>query len=120
MQKMSANLYEHAHELEKAVRKSPEFGRLRQMYETVADDAAARSLFDEFRNVQLQLQRKQVEGMPITDEEIRKVQKIAGRIQQNPKLVNLLKAEERMSTMIGELNQIMMKPIDELYGMVTG
>lgn len=117
---MSANLYDQAYGLEKAMRKSPEFSHLKQMYEAVASDEAARTLFDEFRNVQLQLQRKQVEGWNITEDEVMEAQEIANRVHQNPKVAKLMQAEQQMSMVITELNNIIMKPLDDLYGSITG
>lgn len=113
---MSTNLYDQAYVLEKAVRRSTEFSHLKQMFEAVANDPAARDLFDEFRNVQLQLQHKQMEGLHITDEEVMKAQEIANRVQQHHKVAKLMDAEQRMSMIIAELNKIILKPLDDLYG----
>lgn len=117
---MSAHLYDHAYGLEKAMRKSPEFSHLKQMYAAVANDAAARTLFDEFRNVQLELQQKQIEGRDITEDEVMEAQEIANRVQQNPKVAKLMEAEQRMSMVITELNKIILKPLDDLYGSISG
>jgi len=113
---VNANLYDYAYELEKAMRSSEEFSYLLQMYKAVNSDAEASSMFAEFRQVQMDLQQKQMEGQNITETEVMKAQEIANRVQQNEKVTKLMEAEQRMSMTITELNKIIMKPLDELYG----
>ncbi|MFD1707316.1 YlbF family regulator [Siminovitchia sediminis] len=113
---MSTNLYDHAYELEKAMRNSEEFKHLLAMYEDVANDNEASTMFDQFRNVQLKLQQKQMEGRDITEDEVMEAQVIANQVQENEKVSRLMEAEQRMSMTITELNKIIMAPLNELYG----
>ncbi len=112
---MSINLLNYAYELEKALRNSEEFLQLKDKYDAVLNDANAKSLFDEFRNVQIQLQQKQMTGEEITQEEVQQAQLLAVEIQQNEQVTELMEAEQRMSLAIQELNKIIMKPLEELY-----
>ncbi|RST59723.1 YlbF family regulator [Siminovitchia terrae] len=112
---MMNNLYDFAYDLEKAMRNSDEFKHLKEMYGSVTNDSEASRMFDEFRNVQMQLQQKQMEGQHISEEEVMHAQEIANRVQQNEKVTRLMEAEQRMSMTIAELNKIIMKPLDELY-----
>lgn len=113
---MATNLYDYAYDLEKAMRESAEFIHLKSMYAEVENDPAAKEMFEEFRNVQLQLQQKQMAGQHITEEEIMDAQVIANKAQENEFVIKLMEAEQRMSMAITELNKIIMKPLDELYG----
>lgn len=113
---MNTNLYDYAYELEKAMRNSDEFKHLQAMYKSVTNDSEASSMFDEFRNVQLELQQKQMQGYDITEDEVMRAQEIANRVQENEKVTMLMEAEQRMSMTITELNKIIMKPLDDLYG----
>ncbi|MBS4218136.1 YlbF family regulator [Bacillus sp. FJAT-49711] len=113
---MATNLYDYAYELEKALRNSSEFQNLKMMYDAVENDPIAKSMFDAFRNVQMQLQQKQMEGRDITEDEIMEAQEIANQVQGNEKVTRLMEAEQQMSMSITELNKIIMKPLDELYG----
>ncbi|VEF48770.1 protein YheA [Bacillus freudenreichii] len=113
---MNTNLYDHAYELEKAMRSSDEFKHLQEMYKSVTNDSEASQMFDEFRNVQMQLQQKQMQGYDITEDEVMRAQEIANRAQENEKVTMLMEAEQRMSMTITELNKIIMKPLDDLYG----
>ncbi|MBO0993607.1 YlbF family regulator [Bacillus sp. SD088] len=117
---MATNLYDHAYDLEKSLRESEEYMDLKNMYEAVENDATAKSMFDSFRQVQMQLQQKQMNGQDIPEEEVQQAQLIANQVQQNEKVTKLMEAEQRMSMAIQELNKIIMKPLDDLYGAVQG
>ncbi|GIN19301.1 MAG TPA: YlbF family regulator [Bacillus bacterium] len=116
---MNTNLHDYAYDLEKAMRNSGEFKHLKEMYRAVTDDSEASRMFDEFRNIQMQLQQKQMEGRDISEEEVMRAQEIANRVQQNEKVTKLMEAEQQMSMTITELNKIIMKPLDELYSSMS-
>ncbi|MEH7180793.1 YlbF family regulator [Neobacillus vireti] len=113
---MSVNLYDAAYALEKAIRQSDEYKHLQQMYNEVNADPAAKRMFDNFRQVQMNLQQKQMMGQQITEQEVQQAQSTVAVVQQNERISRLMQAEQRMSMIIGELNQLIMKPLEELYG----
>ena len=113
---MSTNLYDFAYELEKGVRESKEYVELKQLIDAVNHDDIAKKIFDNFRALQLQLQQKQMMGHEITQEEIDHAQKQLQLVQQHPTISKLMEAEQRLSLLFGELNKIIMKPLEELYG----
>jgi len=110
-----ANLYEYAYMLEKGIRNSGEFATLKQAYENVQANSGAKALFDHFRHLQLKLQEKQVQGLPITEEEAKQAQASMAAAQANPAIVQLINAEQRLSAVLNEINKILVKPIEELY-----
>jgi len=115
---MAVNLYDAANALEKAVRQSDEYTQLKQMYSEVYADPQAKQMFDHFRQIQMNLQQKQMMGQDISEAEVQQAQATVGLVQQNEKIFRLMQAEQRMSTIIGELNQVIMKPLEELYGKI--
>lgn len=113
---MPVNLYDAAYELEKAVRQSSEYSNLKQAYAEVNADPTAKAMFENFRNIQMQLQQKQMMGHEITQAEVQQAQQTVAQVQQNAKIAKLMESEQRMSMIIAELNKIIMKPLEELYG----
>jgi cell fate (sporulation/competence/biofilm development) regulator YlbF (YheA/YmcA/DUF963 family) len=113
---MSVNLHDAAYALEKAIRQSDEYKQLQQMYHQVNADLAAKNMFDQFRQIQMNLQQKQMMGQEISEQEVQQAQSTVAVVQQNEKIAQLMQAEQRMSMIIGELNQLIMKPLEELYG----
>ncbi|KAB2337115.1 YlbF family regulator [Cytobacillus depressus] len=113
---MAVNLFDSAYELEKAVRESNEYKILKQAYDEVNADPSAKAMFDNFRRIQMQLQQKQMMGQDISQAEVEQAQHTVALVQQNAKISKLMEAEQRMSMIIAELNKIIMKPLEELYG----
>jgi cell fate (sporulation/competence/biofilm development) regulator YlbF (YheA/YmcA/DUF963 family) len=113
---MAVNLYDVANELERAIRQSNEYNLLKQAYQEVNADPEAKKMFDQFRRIQMNLQQKQMMGQEISQTEIDQAQQAVGYAQQNEKIAKLMQAEQRMSMIIGELNMVIMKPLEELYG----
>ncbi|MCA1056492.1 YlbF family regulator [Rossellomorea aquimaris] len=113
---MAINLYDQANELERALRQSDEFLELKKMYDEVNNDESANKMFENFRNIQMTLQQKQMNGQEITQEEVEQAQKTAQLVQQHEKIGKLMEAEQRMSMVINDLNKVIMKPLEELYG----
>jgi cell fate (sporulation/competence/biofilm development) regulator YlbF (YheA/YmcA/DUF963 family) len=113
---MSENLYDVAYNLEKALRGSDEFKTLKRLYDEVNADESASKMFENFRNIQLNLQQKQMSGEEITEEEIQQAQKSVQLVQQHEKIAQLMAAEQRLSMLVTELNKIIMKPLEEMYG----
>jgi cell fate (sporulation/competence/biofilm development) regulator YlbF (YheA/YmcA/DUF963 family) len=113
---MAVNIYDSAYEMEKAIRSSDEYVNLKRLYDEVNADESARTMFDSFRNIQMQLQQKQMMGEDISQEEVEQAQKTVALVQQHEKISQLMQAEQQMSVVITEINKLIMKPLEELYG----
>jgi cell fate (sporulation/competence/biofilm development) regulator YlbF (YheA/YmcA/DUF963 family) len=113
---MAVNIYDSAYEMEKAIRSSNEYVNLKRLYDEVNADESARNMFESFRNIQMQLQQKQMMGEDISQEEVEQAQKTVALVQQHEKISQLMQAEQQMSVVITEINKLIMKPLEELYG----
>ena len=113
---LANNVYDVAYGLENAVRESEDFKNLQNLYKEVFADESTKRMFENFRNIQLELQQKQMTGQEITQEEVQHAQQTVALVQQNQSIAKLMEAEQRMSMMVSELNKIIMKPLEELYG----
>src|SRR5699024_9691670 len=111
-----ANVYDNAYDLEKAIRNSDEYQKLKQCYDELEQDETGKKMFDNFRDLQLQLQEKQHKGEEISEEEAQSAQQQLELIQQHEGISKLMQAEQQMSTIINDLNGIITKPLEELYG----
>lgn len=111
-----ANLYDVAYNLESAIRESEEFKALKASYDEVNNDPSSKQMFDSFRDLQLHLQQKQMMGQQITEEEAKQAQQQVELIQQHQAISALLANEQRMSTVITDLNKIITTPLEDLYG----
>lgn len=112
--------FEVAQELAVALKNSEEFVTLKNLHDEVNKDEVAKRMLDNFRNVQLELQQKQMQGEQITEQEIQQAQKQFELVQQHETISKLMEAEQRMSQVITELNQAITAPLEELYGAGDG
>lgn len=109
------NVYDQANALETALRESDEFQNMKALYGKVNEDAESKKLFDEFRELQMTLQQKQMQGEELLEEDIQKAQNSAQEIENDENIRDLMLAEQKMSDLIQDLNRVIMKPIEELY-----
>ncbi|WP_100371900.1 YlbF family regulator [Bacillus sp. FJAT-45037] len=111
-----SNVYDKAHELKKAISESEEFSTLKAMHEEIEADDIAKKMLENFRNLQLELQQKQMQGVQITEEEAQKAQQQFELVQQHELISKLMEAEQRLSVIIGDINKIITEPLEEIYG----
>ncbi|WP_017186735.1 YlbF family regulator [Alkalibacillus haloalkaliphilus] len=111
-----SNLYDLAYDLEKGLRESEEFQGLKNAYEKVMNDPSTKQMFDNFRDTQLNLQQKQMQGEEISEEEVNKAKQVVELVQQNEDISKLMEEEQRLNTVIGDISKIITKPLEDLYG----
>ena len=112
---MAVNLYDYANQLEQALRESDEYQAIQNAYAKVKENEESKKLFDEFRETQLSFQQKQMQGEEIGEEELQKAQEQAQQIENDSNISELMSAEQNMSQIFQEINQIIVKPLDEIY-----
>lgn len=111
-----ANIYDSAYDLEKAIRNSDEFSGLKEAYDNVMGDESARRMFEDFRNTQMELQEKQMQGQEISEEEVEKAKGVVELVQQHGEISKLMEQEQRLNVLINDVSRIITKPLEELYG----
>ena len=109
------NIYDDLNKLVLNFRKLDEFKTLEKAVEQVRADEEAKNYFTNFRDIQIKLQKKQVAGEEITEEEMTYVQKAAQLAQSNPKIIAMLEAEMALSNIIEEVNRVLFQPIQGMY-----
>lgn len=112
---MSVNIYDDLNRLEATFRKTAEFAEVQQAVEIVKEDEEALTLFKKFREIQLTLQQKQMQGEEIAEEELEKAQETAQFAQANEKIMAMLESEMKLSGLIEEVNRVLMKPVQDIY-----
>ena len=60
-----SNIYDTANQLERDLRDLAEFKTVKASFEAIEADETAKALFDEFRQVNIELQQKQYSGQDI-------------------------------------------------------
>lgn len=116
---MAVNLYDYANQLEQALRESEEYKAIKEAFANVKaneeSNEESKKLFDEFRETQINFQQKQMQGEEIAEEDLQKAQEQAQAIEKDENISALMNAEQKMSQVFQEINQIIVKPLDEIY-----
>ncbi|KFN01781.1 YlbF/YmcA family competence regulator [Bacillus clarus] len=112
---MTKNIHDVAYELQKTIAENEDFQTLKASYAEVQADAESKKLFEEFRTIQIGLQQKMMQGQELTEEDNKKAQEVVVLIQQDAKITKLMETEQRLNVVIGDINKIIMKPLEELY-----
>ncbi|WP_404451648.1 YlbF family regulator [Virgibacillus necropolis] len=110
------NIYDSAYDLEKAIRESEEFTSLKGAYDAVMSDESSKQMFENFRDTQMALQEKQMQGQEITEEEVEKARQVVELVQQHEDISKLMEQEQRLNMVINDVSRIITKPLEELYG----
>ncbi|SFE26246.1 YlbF family regulator [Alteribacillus iranensis] len=111
-----SNVYDKAHELSSALKDSDEFQKLKDLHVEVENDEVAKRMLDNFRNIQIELQQMQMQGQQPSEEEITQAQKQFEMVQQHEVISKLMAEEQRLSTVISDINKIVTEPLEEIYG----
>ena len=110
-----SNIYDTANQLERDLRELQEFKTVKESFEAIYADETAKALFDEFRAVNIELQQKQFSGQEITEEDIQKAQELGQKVSENEYIKALMEAEQRLNTIMQDINRIITNPLQELY-----
>lgn len=110
-----ANPHDLAYDLARAIKDSNEYRSMLHLQKELNGDGQARGMLDDFRAKQMALQMKQMQGEQIKESEMEQVTKLHEAMSLHPKLRMLLEAEQRFSLLLGDINRIMMEPLESLY-----
>ncbi|MCM2676685.1 YlbF family regulator [Alkalicoccobacillus plakortidis] len=111
-----AQLQDKAQELKLALAESDEFKSLQSLHSQIEEDEIAKKMLDNFRQLQLELQQKQMQGVQISEEEAQQAQQQFELVQQHDLISKLMEAEQQLSVIIGDINKIITEPLEEIYG----
>ena len=108
-----SNIYDSANQIEREIRELQEFKALEEAYAKVKANEEAHRLFKDFQAMQIELQ--QMSGQEFSDEDAMKAQEMAMKIQSEEVINDLMQKEQQFSTIINDLNRIIMTPVRDLY-----
>ncbi|GEM01253.1 Cell fate regulator YlbF, YheA/YmcA/DUF963 family (controls sporulation, competence, biofilm development) [Halolactibacillus halophilus] len=110
-----SNVQQSAEQLADAIRQSEEFSTLKEAYDAVMSDEIAKKMFDDFRNTQIELQQKQMQGQEISEEEVEQARKVVETVQQHEAISKLMEEEQKVNEFINSISRTITKPLEELY-----
>lgn len=100
------NPYDIAHKLSKAIRGSAEFKEYITAKDDVERDASKKTISDEFRKVQLEIQGMKAFGQDVSDEQTEKLHNLYNLVMMDEKVKNLIQLEQRLGQMLSDIHKI--------------
>lgn len=110
-----SNAYDQAHALATALKESNEFSAMKQAQAKVNEEDTSKRMLDDFRQKQMELQMKQMQGQQITEEDQQQFQNLIDTIKLNPTISTMLEAEQRLNVLLEDVMKIVMEPAKEIY-----
>ncbi|WP_326717259.1 YlbF family regulator [Vagococcus jeotgali] len=114
---MSNNIYDSANQIEREIRELDEFLALKSAFKAVQAETETFALFQEFQELQVTLQQKQMQGEEFAEEDVMRAQAMAEKIQAEALIQDLMQKEQAFSMIVNDLNRIIMTPVQELYSL---
>lgn len=109
------NTYDAAHVLAKALRESNEFKELKEAQVNLKADRSALDMLTDFRKQQFELQKQQLSGLEVADEQKEKIEKLFEVISLNTLVKNFMQAEYRVAVMLQDIQKTIGEATDEIF-----
>lgn len=109
------NIYDTINQLQADVRETAQYKTLRDAFEAVQADAVASETFTRFSQAQAEINATMQSGQEPAQEQVSNWQAIAAEMDGIDALKALMAAEQAMNSLLTEINDIVTKPIAELY-----
>jgi len=109
------NPYDAAHALAKALRESTEFKELKEVQVNLKADRSALNMLTDFRKQQFELQKQQLSGLEVADEQKEKIEKLFEVISLNTLVKNFMQAEYRVAVMLQDIQKTIGEATDEIF-----
>lgn len=108
------NVYDCAHALAGALKKSPEHRNYQSTLERLNRETSARDMLNDLRHLQLKIQSLRMQDQEITSEDEEKLTKLSEIVSLNLTAKAYLEAEYRLAVLMNDIQKIIGEPLDEL------
>ena len=109
------NIYDAVHALAKALRESTEFKELKEAQVNLKADSSALNMLTDFRKQQFELQKQQLSGLEVADEQKEKIEKLFEVISLNTLVKNFMQVEYRVAVMLQDIQKTIGEATDEIF-----
>ena len=100
------NPYDAARQLAKAIRQSDEFKEYINVKEAIDQIEAKKTISDEFRKTQLEVQAMRAMGQDVSDEQMAKLRNLYNLVSADEQVKNLVQLEQRLGQMLSDVHKI--------------
>ena len=101
------NVYDHAHNLARALKNSEEFKNYMKMKEAIKSNEIVKNMIEDFQKKQMEVQAMQMSGQELSEEEIAKFQELYGILLKDPMAAEYIQAEMVFSKVMADISGIL-------------
>ncbi|MGM9907022.1 YlbF family regulator [Limosilactobacillus sp.] len=112
---MVVNIYDTANEMSRQLTETQEFQNLKKAFEALKADEDAFTSFKKFQQMQVEAQKKQMQGQKPSDDEINAIQTLAKEISGKKAVMDLMNQERQVDQMLQQVNKTITEPLQNLY-----
>ena len=105
------NIYDKAHELAEALKTSEQFVNFKKIKNSITDKED-KKIIDEFRKLQMEAYKEQMENGRISDEMKNSLQSMYNDASSNPKVQEYLMWEERFGLIWSDIMKILSQAVE--------
>lgn len=110
------NIYDHAYALARALKEAPQLKHYQEAKSKLEGDAAAKEMLDDFRKAQMDLQKQQMSGVEVSEEQKERISKLYEIINMNQTVKNYLAAENQLLVVVQDIYKIIGEPLSDVLG----
>ena len=112
---MVVNIYDTANEMSRQLTETQEFQNLKKAFDALKADEDEFTSFKKFQQMQVEAQKKQMQGQKPSDDEIKAIQTIAQEISGKKAVQDLMNQERQVDQMLQQINKTITDPLQSLY-----
>ena len=109
------NVYDSANKLAEDLTQTDQYKALQKAIKDVEENDESSAMFKKMDELQAKIMQAQQSGQPLSDEDQKAYQELNAQVQKNDKIVALLKSEQGLYDLLGEIQKAYTKPINDLY-----
>ena len=112
---MTVNIYDSVNQVASDLPQTQQFMAVQNAFAALKQDQVAFSMYKEFSELQEVLRNAQLNGQQPKEEDVKKLQELAKKMNDMNAVKNLMAAEQSLNQLLNDINSIIIKPINDVY-----
>ena len=112
---MTVNIYDSVNQVASDLPQTQQFMAVQNAFAALKQDQVAFSMYKEFSELQEVLRNTQLNGQQPKEEDVKKLQELAKKMNDMDAVKNLMAAEQSLNQLLNDINSIIIKPINDVY-----
>lgn len=114
---MTVNIYDSVNQVASDLPQTQQFMAVQNAFAALKQDQVAFSMYKEFSELQEVLRNAQLSGQQPKEEDVKKLQELAKKMNDMDAVKNLMAAEQSLNQLLNDINSIIIKPINDVYNL---